>query len=71
MEVSVSASILPDPRSAIRGFWSGQLDSNQRPAVPKTAALPGCAIPRITLGNDVDTRLRRDQQGADDRFTCH
>ncbi len=23
-----------------------QLDSNQRPAVPKTAALPGCAIPR-------------------------
>src|SRR5262245_33993794 len=26
--------------------WSGQLDSNQRPAVPKTAALPGCAIPR-------------------------
>src|SRR5579872_44194 len=28
------------------GFWSGQLDSNQRPAVPKTAALPGCAIPR-------------------------
>src|SRR3954453_2169584 len=28
-------------------FWSGQLDSNQRPAVPKTAALPGCAIPRI------------------------
>ncbi len=30
-----------------RCFWSGQLDSNQRPAVPKTAALPGCAIPRI------------------------
>jgi hypothetical protein len=29
-------------------FWSGQLDSNQRPAVPKTAALPGCAIPRIS-----------------------
>jgi hypothetical protein len=29
------------------GFWSGQLDSNQRPAVPKTAALPGCAIPRL------------------------
>src|SRR5258708_19485004 len=28
------------------GRWSGQLDSNQRPAVPKTAALPGCAIPR-------------------------
>jgi hypothetical protein len=29
-------------------LWSGQLDSNQRPAVPKTAALPGCAIPRIS-----------------------
>src|SRR6266567_1059316 len=28
--------------------WSGQLDSNQRPAVPKTAALPGCAIPRMS-----------------------
>src|ERR1700682_6122752 len=31
-----------------RCFWSGQLDSNQRPAVPKTAALPGCAIPRLS-----------------------
>jgi hypothetical protein len=30
------------------GIWSGQLDSNQRPAVPKTAALPGCAIPRLS-----------------------
>jgi hypothetical protein len=29
-------------------YWSGQLDSNQRPAVPKTAAR--CAIPRISLG---------------------
>ena len=27
--------------------WSGRLDSNQRPAVPKTAALPGCATPRL------------------------
>src|SRR5579872_1017939 len=35
-------------------FWSGQLDSNQRPAVPKTAALPGCAIPR-SLEDLVDT----------------
>src|SRR5580704_5899732 len=26
--------------------WSGQQDLNLRPAVPKTAALPGCAIPR-------------------------
>ena len=31
-------------------FWSGQQDSNLRPAVPKTAALPGCAIPRGTGG---------------------
>jgi hypothetical protein len=51
-----------------RFTWSGQLDSNQRPAVPKTAALPGCAIPRIPLGNDVDTRLRRDQQAASGRI---
>src|ERR1700722_10434050 len=29
------------------GFlWAGQQDSTLRPAVPKTAALPGCAIPR-------------------------
>src|SRR5688572_12227646 len=27
--------------------WSGQQDSNLRPEVPKTSALPGCAIPRI------------------------
>src|SRR5262249_5789553 len=26
--------------------WSGQQDSNLRPEVPKTSALPGCAIPR-------------------------
>ena len=26
--------------------WSGRLDSNQRPSVPKTDALPGCATPR-------------------------
>src|SRR2546428_8088513 len=26
--------------------WSGQQDSNLRPGVPKTPALPGCAIPR-------------------------
>src|SRR6476659_5002293 len=45
-------------------IWSGQLDSNQRPAVPKTAALPGCAIPRSVLGNDVDTRLDRRLQGG-------
>ena len=43
----------PRPRSgapadavSTRVLWSGRLDSNQRPAVPKTAALPGCATPR-------------------------
>src|ERR1700688_506653 len=33
-------------RGENEGRWSGQQDSNLRPAVPKTAALPGCAIPR-------------------------
>src|SRR3979490_2622516 len=37
-----------DLKGIQRRFWSGQLDSNQRPAVPKTAALPGCAIPRLS-----------------------
>jgi hypothetical protein len=27
--------------------WSGQQDSNLRPEVPKTSALPDCAIPRM------------------------
>ena len=26
--------------------WSGRQDSNLRPSVPKTDALPGCATPR-------------------------
>src|SRR5436190_1506329 len=43
--------------------WSGQLDSNQRPAVPKTAALPGCAIPRFPA---TATRFTRRQQGGSD-----
>ena len=34
------------PKNAIKRLWSGQQDLNLRPAVPKTAALPGCAIPR-------------------------
>jgi hypothetical protein len=29
--------------------WSGQQDSNLRPGVPKTPALPDCAIPRQGL----------------------
>src|SRR5580693_3891117 len=31
---------------AIAEKWSGQQDLNLRPGVPKTPALPGCAIPR-------------------------
>ena len=27
-------------------LWSGRRDSNSRPTVPKTVALPGCATPR-------------------------
>ena len=27
--------------------WSGREDSNFRPPVPKTGALPGCATPRL------------------------
>ena len=33
--------------------WSGQQDSNLRPEVPKTSALPGCAIPRPTRAERV------------------
>ena len=29
------------------GKWSGRRDSNSRPPVPKTGALPGCATPRL------------------------
>lgn len=30
------------------GIWSGREDSNLRPTVPKTVALPGCATPRTS-----------------------
>ena len=29
--------------------WSGRPDSNRRPSVPKTDALPDCATPRLSL----------------------
>src|SRR5580692_2282133 len=35
-----------DAPSRSEGGWSGQQDLNLRPGVPKTPALPGCAIPR-------------------------
>jgi hypothetical protein len=28
-------------------FWSGQQDSNLRPSVPQTDALPDCAMARL------------------------
>src|SRR5579862_2509699 len=34
------------PRNKPSAGWSGQQDSNLRPVVPKTTALPDCAIPR-------------------------
>gem|GEM_PF-1966672 len=38
------------------GQWSGREDSNLRPTVPKTVALPGCATPRRGLERGHDTR---------------
>jgi hypothetical protein len=35
--------------------WSGQTDSNRRPSVPKTDALPGCAMPRTLLGRHLNS----------------
>ena len=32
-----------------RSTWSGRQDSNLRPPVPKTGALPGCATPRLAF----------------------
>jgi hypothetical protein len=63
----------PKQRSAeanTDGRWSGQQDSNLRPAVPKTAALPGCAIPRGAHEHDpvfqaLDTWFAGGQQGGD------
>src|SRR3984893_17459986 len=42
--------------------WSGQQDLTLRPAVPKTAALPGCAIPRRS--RHLDTWFAPASQGA-------
>ena len=35
------------PLNYTRSFWSEQQDLNLRPPVPKTGALPNCAMPRI------------------------
>ena len=38
-------------------FLSGRQDSNLRPPVPKTGALPGCATPRLQF--IVELRVQR------------
>ena len=45
--------------------WSGQQDLNLRPGVPKTPALPGCAMPR--LPPSLDTRFGLGQQATASR----
>ena len=47
-----SAKENPDSRVFLKSCviqfnWSGRQDSNLRPTVPKTVALPGCATPRL------------------------
>src|SRR6516165_9216820 len=43
--------------------WSGQQDLNLRPGVPKTPALPGCAMPRA-IRAALDTRSGFHQQAC-------
>ena len=42
----VGLSHRPTPYLVHLEKWSGRRDSNSRPPVPKTGALPGCATPR-------------------------
>ena len=37
------------PRTPKDSILSGRRDSNTRPPVPQTVALPGCATPRLAL----------------------
>ena len=39
--------------------WSGRQDSNLRPTVPKTVALPGCATPRRNCLYIIKNDLKR------------
>src|SRR5215471_10359572 len=43
--------------------WSGQQDSNLRPELPKTSALPGCAIPRRRTVIRYTVRIRSASRG--------
>ena len=46
--------------------WSGRQDSNLRPTVPKTVALPGCATPRLDAS--AIAFLRWDQEDVINNF---
>jgi hypothetical protein len=47
-----------------RIMWSGRQDSNLRPSVPKTDALPDCATPRIWLSKSGSNRRPAPCKGA-------
>src|SRR5262249_17700089 len=57
------------PSSLLAYHWSGQQDLNLRPGVPKTPALPGCAMPR-GKPRRLDTPLGFHQQAAVMRRRC-
>ena len=50
--------------------WSGRQDSNLRPPVPQTGALPGCATPRTQLPAETgEGREHTSQRETRKRFT--
>jgi hypothetical protein len=63
-KVSESLSIYQNRIEQIQMVeWSGQQDLNLRPAVPKTAALPGCAIPRRSRLGDTSFSVFQQPKG--------
>jgi hypothetical protein len=58
----------PSDDRAACSFWSGQQDSNLRPGVPKTPALPGCAIPRQGRMGEKHSCRRPEKTRIDTRF---
>ena len=47
------------PAERLISNWSGRQDSNLRPTVPKTVALPGCATPRRNCLYIIKNDLKR------------
>ena len=45
----------PSLTTSCAGKWSGRRDSNSRPPVPKTGALPDCATPRTMRPDKADS----------------